>query len=217
MQLNRALVSWYFRAARPVTLPAAGAAALFVVAYSGRLKEAMFVPFAFVAMQSVLTAWLMSRFNSPAAAFLYTRGFTRDRLWTHRIAAHVLSVIAVWGPASLLVWLGVRSVIQDQLFDNPYYPLMMTADFATPCWWFAEYLLLVSAVDYGPIRRALPTLDRDAGYTIELGLILLLLTFVNTPWRNPWYFVPVSAAFVVASLALVIGSWRLHRQIEIRP
>jgi hypothetical protein len=43
------------------------------------------------------------------------------------------------------------------------------------------------------------------------------LTFVNTPWRNSWYFVPVSAAFVVASLALVIGSWRLHRRIEIRP
>lgn len=217
MQLNRALVGWYFRAARQVTLLAAGIAALFVVAYPERLSEAVFVPFVFVAFQSVLTAWLMGRFTSPAAAFLYTRGFTHDRLWTHRIVAHVLSLLAVWGPASLLVWLGVRSLIQDQLFENPYFPLMKTADFAAPGWWLAEYLLLMGTVEYGPIRRAQPTLDRDAGYTIELGLLFVLLTFVNTTWRNSWYFIPVCVALMVASLTLLIGSWRLHRQIEVRP
>ncbi len=178
MQINRALIGWYFRAARPVTLPAAGAAALFVVAYSGRLRDAVFLPFAFVALQSVLSAWLMSRFNSPAAAYLYTRGFTRDRLWTHRVLAHLLSVLAVWGPVSLCVWLGVRSSLQDHILKNPLYPLLKTSDFIVPLWWLGLYGLLVGIVEYGPVRRAQPTLDRDAGYSIELGLMILLLMAV---------------------------------------
>jgi hypothetical protein len=217
MQLNRALVGWYFRAARSVTLPAAVAAALYVITYTGRLSETLFVPFALIVVQSVTTAWLMSRFNSPAAAFLYTRGFTRDRLWAHRIVAHLLCVITVWGPASLLVWLGVRSVIQEQLFENPYYPLMTTTDFAAPGWWLAAYLLLVGIVEYGPIRRAQPTLDYDAGYMIEFGLLIMLLMFLTTRWLGTWYFVLVAAAFTSTSVALLVGSWRLHREIKVRP
>ncbi len=217
MPLSRPLLGWYFRAARPVTLLAAALAAVFVLVYSDRLADAVSLPFSFIALQSVLTAWWMCRFDSPAAGFLYTRGFRRDRLWSHRLLAHLLSVLAVWGPASLIVWLGIRSTLQDHLLENPYYPLFKSDDFAAPFWWLGTYLLLVGIVEYGPVRRAQPTLDRDAGYVIEFGLLLLLLTFVNTPWRNPWYFTLFAAAFLIASTTLLLGSRRLHRQIEVRP
>jgi hypothetical protein len=217
MQLSRSLLGWYFRAAGPVTLLAAVLASLFTLAYSSRLAESIFLPLVFIAFQSVLTAWLMCRFDSPAAGFLYTRGFSRDRLWTHRMLTQFLCVLAVWGPASLIVWLGIRSALQDHLFENPYYPLFKTADFSVPLWWLGTYLVLVGIVEYGPVRRAQPTLDRDAGYVIEFGLLLMLLTFANTSWRNPWYVMLFAAAFLIASIALLLGSRRLHRQIEVRP
>jgi hypothetical protein len=217
MQLSRTLVQWYFRAAWFVTLPAACLAAAFVVGYPDRLASAVFLPLAFIAAHSLLATWSMCRFESPAAAFLYTRGFTHDQLWAHPILAHLLSVLAVWGPASLCVWLGVRSSFQDHVLQNPLYPLLKTSDFIVPLWWLGLYGLLVGIVEYGPIRRAQPTLDRDAGYSMEFGLMVLLLMGVDVPARSTWYFAFVLTAFAVASVALLVGSWRLHRQIEIQP
>jgi hypothetical protein len=217
MQLSRSLLGWYLRAARPATLLAAVLAALFTLLHPSRLIAAVFLPFIFITLHSVVSTRLMCRFDSPAAGFLYTRGFTRNRLWSHRIAAHLLNVLAVWGPASLIIWFGIRSTLQDHVFENPCYPLFKADDFAVPLWWLGGYLLLVGLVEYGPVRRAQPTLDHDAGYVIEFGLLLMLLMFLHTSWRNPWYVVPFASAFLVASVTLLVGSRRLHRQIEVRP
>jgi hypothetical protein len=215
--LSHPLIGWYFQSARPVTIVAAILAALFVLTYPERLATAIFFPLFFIIVHSVLTTRQMSRFDSPAAGFLYTRGFTRDRLWSHRVAAHLACILTVWGPATLIVWLGIRSAFQDRFLENPYYPLFRGADFTIPLWWLATYLMLLGAAQYGPIRRAHPTLDRDAGYVLELGMILVLLGFANSAWRGPWYFGAFVAAFGVASVALLLGSRWLHRQMEIRP
>jgi len=109
MQLSRSLLGWHFHSVRSVTVVAATMAAIFALVNPGQLEGSVFVVLTFIALQCVLTAWLTGRYESPAACFLYTRGFTRDRLWSHRILAHLLCVLAVWGPASLIVWLGIRS------------------------------------------------------------------------------------------------------------
>lgn len=217
MQLNRTLIRWYWQTVRIPTLLAAAVAAGFALFYTGRLTEIFFTPLLFIMAQSVLTARQMTRFDAPSAAFLYTRGFSRDRLWVHRIAAHLMCVLAVWGPASLIVWLGVRSVIQDRLIENPYYPLLRSADFGVPLVWLATYLLLVGVVEYGPVRRAQPTRDRDAGYIIECGLMFLLIVTFAGLSESPQLSIPIAAAVAFASIVLLVGGSRLHRRIEIQP
>lgn len=217
MQLNRTLIRWYFQTVRTPTLVAAAVASGFALFYTGRLAEITIPPLLFIMAQSVFTTRQMTRFDTPSAAFLYTRGFSRDRLWSHRIAAHLLCALAVWGPASLLVWLGVRSVIQDQLVENPYYPLMKSADYGVPLVWLATYLLLVGAVEYGPVRRAQPTRDRDAGYIIECGLMFLLIVTFAGLSESPRLSIPIAVVVAFASIVLLVGGWRLHRRIEIQP
>jgi hypothetical protein len=217
MQLSRALVAWYFRAAWFVTLPAALIAVAFAVGYGDPLADAPFRAGLFVFFHSVLIARTMSRFDTPATAFLVTRGFSRDRLWLHRIAAHLLCVLAVWGPASLLVWLGVRSAFQNFILQNPYYPLFASADYVVPLWWLVGYLLLMGVVQYGPVRRAQPTCDRDAGYAITVGVFLAAFTLLNMGLRSPWFATLTWLALIAASVTLLYGSWRLHRQVEIQP
>ena len=102
------------------------------------------------------------------------------------------------------------------MLENPFYPLFKAGDFTIPLWWLATYLALLGIVEYGPVRRAQPTLDRDAGYVIEFGLLLVLLMFAHTSWQNPWYFVPFAGTYFLASVVLLLGSRWLHRQIEIR-
>lgn len=215
MHLSPSLIRWYLHQSSFVTQTAACIAAAFILGYTGRLDELYFWPFALMILESVASCWAMCRFESPAAAFLHTRGFTRDRLWFHRLIAQLIGMLFVWGAASLCLWLGVRSAFQGGVLQNPMYPLLKQADFALPWLWLAIYLIIACAVGYAPVRRAQPTRDVDAGYAVLVGYLIALSSIVNAPgiaWRLVWW-----AALATVSVVLLVGSWRLNREVEVRP
>lgn len=219
MRLSRSLLRWYFRAAWLVTLPASLLAAGFALFYPELLHTAVLLSGLFIFVHSILVARALGRLDTPATAYLYTRGFSRDRLWAHRLVAHLLCVLAVWGPAALVVWLGVRAALQDHWMRNPYYPLMRSSDYAVPLVWLVGYLLLAGVVEYAMVRRAQPTCDRDAGHAITVGVFFTALMLdAMLGMYTAWYFLGVpAAAILIASAALLLGGWRLHRQVEVRP
>jgi hypothetical protein len=73
----------------------------------------------FVLVHSLAIVFCLGRYRSPAFAFLYTRGYSRDELWLHKLLATALTVLAVWLPLALIVWLPIRRV--GMLF-RPYFP-----------------------------------------------------------------------------------------------
>ena len=217
MFLSRPLLWWYFRSAWFVTLPAAIAGIVFTVFYTNRLTELPALAWAFIFAHSALLAQATSRFDSPAAAFLYTRGFSRDQLWTHRVAAHLLCVAVVWLPASLIVWLGLRSSNQDFVVQNPDYPLFRAEDYFVPVGWLVGYLLAMGFVLYAPIRVAHPTRSRGVGHALAYGGLLAGAVLMNLPMHAVWQSVLAYGSAIAVSIVLLCGSWRLHRQIEVIP
>jgi hypothetical protein len=215
MHLSHSLVSWNFRAAWRLTLPSMLLMTGYVLVTPELLEQSSAVPIWFAIVHSALLSWMTARFNTPAAAFLYTRGFSRDRLWVHRALSQLICVAVAWLPACLVVWLGLRSTFQDHVLRSAYYPVFQGADAFVPLRWVGLHLLLLGLLQYGPIRRAQPTCDRDAGYLIALAFLVFVTFAVAT--RTPWATAMMISGITICLLALVYGSWRLHQRIEIYP
>jgi len=217
MFLNRPLLKWYVRSARFVTWPVAIGATLFALGYPGQLQIVNFaLAWVFIFFHSVFVAQAMSSFDSPATAYLYTRGFSRDQLWAHRLVSHLLCVAAAWLPASLVIWLGLRSAFQDYFIQNANYPIFRTDDYSAPFTWLAGYLLAVGVVHYGSIRHAQPTHDRDAGYALAGGYLLAVSIAMSSELPT-WQSVTMWIGIIIANVVFLWGSWRLHRSVEVTP
>jgi hypothetical protein len=94
---------------------------------------------------------------------------------------------------------------------------MKSADCVVPLVWLVGYLLLAGVVEYAVIRRAQPTCDRDAGHVITAGSLFAGFTLLAMGTHATWYSVLLWVALAAGSAALLCGSWRLHRKVEIRP
>jgi hypothetical protein len=215
MFISRSLLWWNFRAAWLVTLPAMLIAAGYVLFAPEPLKVAVAFPIWFILLHTVIFTLVTGRFNTQASAFLYTRGFSRNCLWMHRALNQILSVAAVWLAAGLVVWSGLRSAFQDHMLRSAYYPLFRSDDALVPLAWLGMHLVLISVLQYAPIRRAQPTFDRDAGFTIAIFFCILALFTIDSASR--WVGVVVAISIVVGVVSLIYGSWRLHQRIEIYP
>jgi hypothetical protein len=215
MPLSRALLAWNFRAVWVLTMPSTLLMTGYVLVTPDLLNESSVLPIWFAIVHSTLLSWMTARFHSPATAFLYTRGFSRDRLWVHRTLSQLICVVVVWLPACLVVWLGLRSAFQDQVLRSAYYPVFRGADAFASLRWLGIHVLLLGLLQYGPIRRAQPTCDRDSGYLIALAFLVFVNFAVAT--RIPWASALMISGVAICLLVLVYGSWRLHRRIEIYP
>ncbi len=125
--------------------------------------------------QCLLLAWLLGQFRSPAFAFLYSRGYSRDVLWGHKMLASTLSIVAGWLPAALIVWTGLRSAARDHLFQSPYFPVMAPFETSVPLSWLGLYLLLTPAFHYAWIRLAHPSKGGNGGYYASMMLLFALV------------------------------------------
>jgi hypothetical protein len=174
-------------------------------------------PALLVFVQSLLLALLLGRFATPAFAFVYSRGCTRDSLWGHTMLVSGLSIIAAWLPAALIVWTGIRSVVHDRVFQSPCFPILAPFETWAPLAWLALSLVLTSAFHYAWIRCAQPTKGPFGGFVVAIAAVVVLLMRPSVfSYFYGWFAWVSGAACVLTVLCLVIGGRALHRSLEVR-
>jgi hypothetical protein len=215
MRLHWNLLRWQVGSA----LPAAGAALPVALLYVLFTREPLVwndgAPGWFILLHSRFLMFWLGRSRTSGFAFLYTRGYSRDALWLHTMLTHVISILLVWLPAALAIWLGMRSGVQDHLYNSPYYPLMMPRESAIPWMWLGEYALLLPVFHYAWIRNAQPTRGQGAGYLLLGGLVIAGIIAVTT---GGWFMRFQGLVWAMGSLAsgsLLAGGLVLHRRLEI--
>jgi hypothetical protein len=217
MIVRRGLLRILWREALPATL----LGSLGLGAYTLLWPEVMTMNDSWSALlvvgQCLLLAGLLGQFRSPAFAFLYSRGYSRDVLWGHMMLASALSLVVGWLPAALIVWTGLRSAVRDHLFQSPYFPVMAPFETSVPLGWLALSLLLTPAFHYTWIRRAQPTRGGNGGHYTAFGLIVVLFALLNAT-RNVdgWFARLLGIAYVAVVLCSVLGGRILHRSLEVR-
>ena len=216
MQIKRSLLFWYLRSASWVTV----FALLTVVAYVLLRGEAFYAsawkPWLFIYIHSLLLTKALGDFDTSETAYLYTRGFDRNTLWVHRLLAHVIDVLLVWGSATLIIWLGIRSAVQDHVFKNPYYPIFYWEDYFPPLLWLFGYFVLFGICEYAAVRDFYPTVGRTNGFWIlaasfYVGVTILFGVFLSS-WQN-WLCLGVLSIVTISQLW---GASRIHQQVEVR-
>jgi hypothetical protein len=174
-------------------------------------------PWLAVFVQCLWLAASLGRFQTPAFAYFYSRGYSRDALWTCKMLVSVLSILVGWLPAALIVWTGLRSVIRDRLFLSPYFPIMAAYETWVPVSWLAVCLLLTAAFHYVWIRQAQPTKGQQSGLFVAVGLIFALVTIFNSVnFYHGWIAWLLGVSYAIVLICLVLGGRVLHRSLEVR-
>ena len=220
MRVHPALITWLLRPTWRVTLTALPLALAYVL-----LRREPFVyrdlddfyTWVFIAFHAALVAMPIMRANTSDAAFLLSRGFARDLLWTHRILAGLLAIAVVWLPVALCFWLPIRSGIQDALFESPYYPVFGPFEGQRVWGWLAAYLTTFAVFQYMWVRSAQPARRRDAGAFLTAGFLASAFTALifASPRRPAYVCVAVTAGLALVILLLAAGRL-LHRRVEVQ-
>ncbi len=216
MKIKISLLKILFRQILPVTSIALPIGCLYVLFTRDVLSWRNPWIALFVLVHSITIAVLSGRYRSRAFAFLYTRGFTRDELWVHKMLNTILSVMAVWLPMALIVWLPIRSYVQDKLFISPYFPLMMIREAQVPWVWLAGYAILLPLLHYVWIRRAQPLRGENGVVFLSIGVVIVIATLMSFRWHPLWFRILIymlSAVMIVTSL---IAGRILHRNLEVQ-
>jgi hypothetical protein len=203
------------------TLPATMTGILGLSSYSLAWPEVMTSrdswPWLLLLLQCLLLAVLLGRFQSSAFAFLYSRGYSRDSLWAHMMLVSFLSIVVGWLPAALIVWTGLRSLIQDRFFYSPYFPIMAPYEIRVPFLWLAGCLLLTAAFHYVWIRRSQPIKGQHGGDSIGIGLIAASVTVLNLVYYpHGWIAWLLGVSYAAVLICLILGGLVLHRSSEVR-
>ena len=156
--------------------------------------------------------------SSPVFGYLYSRGFPWRVLWWHTMAASLMSVLLVWGVAALMVCLPIRSFVQETLFGNPWYPIMIPHDTAFILFALAMYLVVLPIMHYAWIREAQPVRHAHTALWPLLSFLVLLPLLTAAPQvlvqRASWSWAALGA--VAVSVTLLIAGYGLHQRLEVR-
>jgi hypothetical protein len=170
----------------------------------------------FILVHSIAIAALTGRYRSRAFTFLYTRGYTKDELWFHKMLSTALSVLAVWLPASLIIWLSFRSFVQDKMFVSPYFPIMTIREAEVPWAWLAGYAILLPLFHYVWIRRAQPLRDENGVVFLAIGVVIVISTLMTFRWYQHWFKILVYTLSIVMIITCLVSGKILHRNIEVQ-
>ncbi len=216
MRMKGGLLRWLFREALPVTLVAASVACLYLLFAKEPIERWHNAPALFIAGHCLMLTAYLGRWRRGSFAFRYTRGTSRDSLWVHTMLATVLAVLAVWIPASLIIWAPVRSFVQDTLLQSPYFPVVAPREARVPFVWLAHYALFLSLFHYAWIRWSQPTRGRYGGFLLS-GVVMIFV--IRIPLIHAFIpafrRLPLALGGVVALITLVAG-FRLHRRLEVQ-
>lgn len=216
MRIKMSLLKIMFRETLPVTLIALLISVPFVLFTREVLMWQNPWIAIFILSHSIALAALSGRYRSRSFAFLYTRGFTRDELWFHKMLSSALSVLAVWLPVSLIVWLPVRSFIQDKMFMSPYFPLMMIREATVPWAWLGGYAILLPLFHYVWIRRAQPLRGENGVVFLAIGVVIVIATLMMFRWHPQWFRILIYALSTVMIATCLIAGRILHRNLEVQ-
>jgi len=215
MKVKLSLLGMLFRQALPVTLIGLPIGCLYVLFTREPLDWHNSWVAWFVLVHSIAVAASLGRFRSRSFAFFYTRGYSRDELWAHKMLATVLAVLVVWLPMALIVWLPLRSVVQDKLLVSPYFPIMRIREASVPWAWLAGYAILLPLFHYVWIRRAQPLRGGNGVVLLAIGVVIAMATLMSFRWHPQWFRILLwILSGVVVSTALIAGRL-LHRQLEV--
>jgi hypothetical protein len=169
----------------------------------------------FVLAHSIAIAFCLGRFGSPSFAFLYTRGYSRDELWLHKMLGTALSALMVWLPISLMLWLGIRSLVQDKMFVSPYFPIMMMREAPVPWFWLGGYAILLPLFHYVWIRRAQPLRGENGVVLLAIGVVVVIGTLMLFRWHPQWFRTLIYALSAVMIVTTLVAGQVLHRNLEV--
>jgi hypothetical protein len=170
----------------------------------------------FIVLHSQAVVAETGSMRSGPFAFLQGRGFTSDALWTHRMLASFLAVLCVWLPASVVIWLPIRSAILDRFLKSPYYPVFAGLDDPFPLRWLIGYLIFVPVFHYMWIRRRQPTRLPYAGDALVVGFLIAAVTAIQQSFfRGPLCDSLMAASGLAVALVLLVAGRLLHRTMEV--
>jgi hypothetical protein len=215
MRIKMSLLRMMMRRCLPATLIGLPVACFYVLLTREPLDWANPWMGLFVLAHSIAIASCLGRYRSPDFAFFYTRGYSRDELWVHKLLATVLAVLTVWLPLALVVWLPVRSRVQDVLFRSPYFPIMTMREVSVPWAWLAGYALLLPLFHYVWIRRALPLAGGDGVISLAIGTVVVVGTFMLFGWLPHWFWMLLWVLAAVVTVTNLAAGFFLHRTIEV--
>jgi hypothetical protein len=205
----------FFRQALPVTLLGLTIGCLYVL-FARRVLIWQNAALAlFVLIHSIAIAALLGRFRSRSFAFIYTRGYSRDELWLHKMLATILAVLAVWLPMAVIVWAPIRSTIQDKLFASPYFPIMSIREASVPWAWLAGHTILLPLFHYVWIRRAQPMRGGNGVVLLAIGVVIVIAILMSFRWHPQWFRILVFILSAVVTATTLIAGRLLHRQLEV--
>jgi len=217
MRIRLGLLTVFWRQALPATLVGTIALSLYALLRGEVLSCGDMWPGAIVLAHSLLLTALLGRFQSTSFAFVYSRGYSRDSLWSHMMLASLLSVATAFALSGLVLWSGLRSYVHDHIFQSPCFPIMAPRETWVPLVWLALYGLFVPCLHYAWIRCAQPTTGEKTGQFLAAGTLAALLTaFVLIRYLSGWMAWLCGTLYVVFVLSNVIGGWLLHRSLEVR-
>ena len=131
--------------------------------------------------------------------------------------ASAAAIAIVWHPAALKVWTGLRSVVQDRIFRNPYFPVMAPLETYVPWFWLAIAVVFTSLWHYARIRWRQPTRG-GAGATVMVVAMYFVMLVIQIEWRprHPGLWFVGWGCIVAVCVVVWIASRRLHQTQEVR-
>lgn len=215
MRIKMSLLKMMMRQCLPATLIGLPMACFYVLLTRKPLDWANPWMGLFVLAHSVAIVFSLGRYRSPGFAFLYTRGYSRDELWFHKLLATALTVLAVWLPLALIVWLPIRRNVQDMLFRSPYSPIMMIREVSVPWAWLAGYAILLPLFHYVWIRRAQPLAGGDGIVLLAVGTVVVIGIFMLFNGLPHWFWMLLWALAAVVIATNLVAGLLLHRTVEV--
>ncbi len=216
MRIKMSLLTLMMRQCLPATLIGLPVACFYVLLTRKPLDWANPWMGLFVLAHSIAIAFCLGRYRSPGFAFLYTRGYSRDQLWVHQVLVTVLAVLTVWLPLALLVWLPIRSSVQDVLFRSPYFPILMIREAVVPWAWLTGYAFLLPLFHYVWIRRAQPLAGGDGVVLLAVGTVIVIGIFMLFGRLPHWFWMLLWVLAAIVTGTNLAASLRLHRRIEVQ-
>ena len=172
-----------------------------------------------VIVHSAAVVRQLGRISSSNTGFLYSQGFTRDRIWRHTLAATAASACLVSAVVFVLIAAGLRSFVQSTWFNSPWYPFMTQAELKIPLLLLFEYAVVMPLMHYVWIRAGQPAAGAAAGWMLmSLGLCFTVWAFGMAwtfRWQPAWYRI-VALLYLPAFVVLLIACRQLHRTMEVR-
>ena len=215
MKIKTSLLVYFLRSLFPVNAAAMTVSVCFILLYPNFFLWNNAWAAIFILAHCIAITIVLGRVRSRSFAFIYTRGFSRDVLWGHKMLASVISAACVWGPGALLIGLGGRSALQD-LFQNPYFPIMAEREMRAVWFWLFGYGILLPLFHYVWIRKAQPTKSSGNGMLLAVGTVAAAFILMTFRYHAYWF---AGVCWVVGSVVIltcIVFGRLLHRSLEVQ-